>query len=137
MPRFAANIGDGWLWKELPFLKRIEAAYKAGFTAIECPFPYKYVPYEVKKELDKYNIKFALLNQTTLPDYKNDNGRFAHGIYPDEINLFEKSLRNAIDYANIVNCPNNITNCNGRDDMNREQCSVDHKQMDIKIDKCR
>eukprot|EP01084_Bolivina_argentea_P002615 4845_1 len=105
MPRFAANISDGWLFKNIPFLKRIEAAAKAGFSAIEAPFPYKNDPYSVKQALDKNNIKFVLLNQQTLPEYKSDTGRFCHGIYPDEIHLFEKSLRNALDYAQIVNCP--------------------------------
>ena len=56
MPRFAANIGDGWLYPNLPFLKRIEAASNDGFTAIECADPYSYNPQEIKNELDKYSM---------------------------------------------------------------------------------
>ncbi len=33
MPRFAANLN--FLFTELPFLDRFEAAAKAGFTAVE------------------------------------------------------------------------------------------------------
>ena len=38
MPRFAANLT--YLFTELPFLDRFEAAAKAGFAAVEILFPY-------------------------------------------------------------------------------------------------
>ena len=40
MPRFAANID--WMFCELPFLERFEAAARAGFEGVEFLFPYAY-----------------------------------------------------------------------------------------------
>lgn len=40
MPRFAANLH--YLFSELPFLDRFEAAAAAGFKAVEFQVPYDY-----------------------------------------------------------------------------------------------
>ena len=39
MPQFAANLS--WLYTDLPFADRFEAAARDGFTAVECMFPYE------------------------------------------------------------------------------------------------
>ena len=38
MPRFSANVS--MLFTEVPFLDRFAAAADAGFSGVECQFPY-------------------------------------------------------------------------------------------------
>jgi 2-dehydrotetronate isomerase len=45
MPHFAANLS--FMFNEVPFLERFEAAAKAGFTAVEFLFPYEWPVAEV------------------------------------------------------------------------------------------
>ena len=47
MTRFTANIA--FLFPELPFLDRIDAAKAAGFERVECHFPYEF-PIEVLRD---------------------------------------------------------------------------------------
>ena len=71
MPQFVANIGDSWLYSHLPFLERIGAAAKDGFSAVECgSTQYECDAKEIKAELDKYNMKYVLLNTHRMPKYE-------------------------------------------------------------------
>eukprot|EP01084_Bolivina_argentea_P097066 174494_1 len=104
MPRFAANIGDGWLYSNIPFLERIGAASKDGFTAVECGNThYNYDANKIKSELNKYNMKWVLLNTHSLPEYEKRKDRKYHAIYSDEKELFKKSLLRAYEYSTILN----------------------------------
>ena len=70
MPKFAANIGDGWLYSNLGFLDRISAASKDGFDAVECGnTQYRFDVNEIKKQLDAHNMKWVLLNTDAMPKY--------------------------------------------------------------------
>jgi hydroxypyruvate isomerase len=60
MPRFAANLS--FLWTELPFLDRFEAAARAGFTGVEFHFPYDVDPIEVRARLDASGLTPVLIN---------------------------------------------------------------------------
>ena len=102
MPQFAANISNGgWLYNELPFLDRIPAAAKAGFTAVESAQAVSYDAKTVSKLLKDNNIRLSLFNTFTLPDYNNKDHptRKFHGIYPNEKDLFKKMITQAINYA--------------------------------------
>ena len=46
MPRLAANLG--FLFAEVPFLDRFDAAAQAGFTGVEFASPYEYPPAELR-----------------------------------------------------------------------------------------
>ena len=71
MPQFAANIGDGWLYSSIPFLERIGAAAKDGFKAVECgATQYNFDVNKIKSELNKYNMKWVLVNTHSLPEYE-------------------------------------------------------------------
>jgi hydroxypyruvate isomerase len=60
MERFSANIA--FLFAERPFLERIDAAKAAGFTAVECHFPYD-IPVDVlKARLDEAGVRLSGLN---------------------------------------------------------------------------
>ena len=49
MPRFAANLT--FLFTELPFLDRFEAAARAGFRGVEFHYPFAVDPVEIRKRL--------------------------------------------------------------------------------------
>jgi 2-dehydrotetronate isomerase len=60
MPKFAANLS--FLYPELPFLDRFEAAAKDGFKAVEYLFPYAYDPRELAARLRAHDLEQVLFN---------------------------------------------------------------------------
>ena len=60
MPRFAANIT--FLFTELPFLDRFEAAASAGFSGVEFHYPYAIDPAEIRLRLDAHALTPVLMN---------------------------------------------------------------------------
>jgi hydroxypyruvate isomerase len=60
MPRFCANLT--FLFTELPFLDRFEAAAKAGFKAIEAGNPYEASAADVASRLRTHGLAPALFN---------------------------------------------------------------------------
>ena len=60
MPKFAANLT--LLFTEVPFLDRFAAARAAGFTAVECQFPYGEEAPEIKRRLDENGLQLVLHN---------------------------------------------------------------------------
>ena len=60
MPRFAANLS--FMFNEVPFLDRFEAAAKAGFDAVEFLFPYEHAAAEIAARLKGNGLTQALFN---------------------------------------------------------------------------
>jgi hydroxypyruvate isomerase len=60
MPRFAANLS--FLFTELPFLERFEAAAKAGFKAVESTNVYEASPADIAARLKANGLTLALFN---------------------------------------------------------------------------
>lgn len=60
MPRFAANIT--FLFTELPFLDRFEAAARAGFRGVEFHYPFAFDPAEIRRRLDAHGLTPVLMN---------------------------------------------------------------------------
>ena len=60
MPRFAANID--WMFRELPFLERFEAAAGAGFEGVEFLFPYDHPAEVIADLLDRHGLTNVLFN---------------------------------------------------------------------------
>ena len=60
MPRFAANLN--WLYAELPFAERFEAAARDGFKAVELMSPYSWPAAELKALLAANALELVLLN---------------------------------------------------------------------------
>ena len=60
MPRFAANLS--FLYPELPFLDRFEAAAGDGFVAVEYLFPYAWPPRELADRLTGNGLQQVLFN---------------------------------------------------------------------------
>ena len=60
MPQFAANLS--WLYAELPFLKRFEAAARDGFKGVEILSPYAWPAAELKALLTANGLQLVLIN---------------------------------------------------------------------------
>jgi 2-dehydrotetronate isomerase len=60
MPDFTANIA--FLFPELPFLDRIDAAKAAGFDKVECHFPYEFPIKVLRERLDRAGVRLTGLN---------------------------------------------------------------------------
>jgi hydroxypyruvate isomerase len=60
MPRFTANIS--FMFADRPFLDRIDAAKVAGFTHVECHFPYEFPVDVVKTRLASAGVTLTGLN---------------------------------------------------------------------------
>ena len=60
MPRFAPNLT--MMFREYPFLDRFAAAADAGFTAVECQFPYEAAPDAIAAALSRHGLDMVLFN---------------------------------------------------------------------------
>ncbi|WP_431261509.1 hydroxypyruvate isomerase family protein [Roseateles chitinivorans] len=60
MPRFAANLS--FLYQELPFLERFDAAARDGFAGVECLFPYDVPATELRARATALGLSLVLIN---------------------------------------------------------------------------
>lgn len=97
MPRFAANLT--MMFNEHPFLDRFAAAAKAGFSAVECLFPYDHPADAVAERLVEYGLTLALFNLPPGDWAVGDRGLAA---LPGRRAEFERSVRTAVDYARVI-----------------------------------
>src|ERR1019366_3508244 len=94
MLRFAANLS--WMFKEWDFLDRFAAAADAGFSQVECLFPYDHTPEEFAARLTRHNLKLVLFN---LPPGDWARGERGLAALPERRAEFRASLATARDYA--------------------------------------
>ncbi|MBX2867414.1 MAG: TIM barrel protein [Acidiferrobacterales bacterium] len=94
MVQFSANLG--FLWQELSLPERILAAKKAGFSAVECHFPYDSDPNEVSAALRETGLVMLALN--THPGEISD-GEFGLCAVPGEEDRARAAIDQALDYA--------------------------------------
>ena len=94
MPRFTANIA--FLFPDLPFLERIEAARKAGFDMVECHFPYEHSIEELKARLDGAGVRMTGLNTVPGDKQKGEWGRAGMIGAEDQ---FRRDFEQALSYA--------------------------------------
>ena len=99
MPKFAANLS--FLFNELPFMERFEAAAKAGFKAVEYMSPYPYPADELKAALKAHGLVQALFN---LPAGDWDNGERGVACIPGREAEFKQGVTQAIAYAHALDC---------------------------------
>jgi hydroxypyruvate isomerase len=99
MPRLAANIK--YLFTEIPFEERFEAAARAGFKGVEYQTPYEHDRQLIKDKLAQYHLQLVLIN---LPPgtRQGDRGIVCH---PDRTADFERTVELAIECAQALNCP--------------------------------
>jgi hydroxypyruvate isomerase len=60
MPRLGANLS--WLFGELPFAQRFDAAAASGFAGVECLFPYEIAPAGMARLLRNAGVTLELFN---------------------------------------------------------------------------
>src|ERR671910_2897129 len=94
MPDFTANIA--FLFPELPFLDRIDAAKKAGFDKVECHFPYEFPILALRERLDRAGVRLTGLN--TQPGDRA-KGEWGFAGVPGREEQFQRDFAQAVDYA--------------------------------------
>ena len=99
MPRFAANLS--FLFTELPFLDRFEAAAKAGFKGVEFLNPFEAPKAEIAARLEAHGLTQALFNMAHGDWTKGERGMSA---IPGREAEFEKAVAAALDYATALGC---------------------------------
>lgn len=99
MPTFTANIA--FLFAELPFLDRIEAAKRAGFDRVECHFPYEFPVAELKARLDGAGVRLTGLN-TRPSDGSDRTGEWGRAGAPGREAAFAKDFDDALHYATAL-----------------------------------
>jgi len=94
MPRFAANLN--FLFTELPFLDRFEAAAKAGFKAVESTDLYAASATDIADRLRGHDLTLALFNAPAGDASKSERGLAAlPGREAEFAARFETALRYA------------------------------------------
>ena len=97
MPRFSANLG--FLWPEYSLVDRIYAAAEAGFSAVECHWPYDVRAGELKNAL--YQTGLPMLSINTLPGELN-KGDFGVSALPGREVEARDYIDQAIAYASEI-----------------------------------
>ncbi|MBN8911276.1 MAG: hydroxypyruvate isomerase family protein [Rhizobiales bacterium] len=100
MPRFAANLS--FLFTDLPFLDRFEAAARAGFKGVEFMFPYAVPAGEIRARLDETGLETVLFN---LPPGHWDKGERGFAALPGREDEFASAVDLALTYAEALGCP--------------------------------
>jgi hydroxypyruvate isomerase len=99
MLKIGANIG--FLFPELPFLDRFEAAAKAGFSGIEYAAPYEYPAAELRSRLKANGLRQVLINS---PAGNRAAGERGFACLPGRTDTFRDGLGEALDSAAALDC---------------------------------
>ncbi|MBA3056845.1 MAG: hydroxypyruvate isomerase family protein [Gammaproteobacteria bacterium] len=109
MPRFAANLS--FLYPELPFLARFEAAARDGFQAVEFLFPYAWPQRELAERLKDNALQQVLFNAPPAGgDLAAVNAAWDAGergllCLTGRQSEFRFGLQLALEYAGALQCP--------------------------------
>lgn len=94
----AANLK--WLFADLPFLERFEAAARAGFRAVELPAPYDVEPGELGARLADNGLKAVLLNTPQGAPGTATAGGMA--CLPEDVAEFQAGIDRGLAYASAL-----------------------------------
>jgi hydroxypyruvate isomerase len=100
MPRFSVSLS--FLFTEVPFMERFQAAYTAGFAAVESMFPYEYDLEAVAAELSRLQLRQVLFN---LPAGDWSRGERGIAALPDRREEFRRGVVQALEAARRLDCP--------------------------------
>lgn len=92
--RLSANLS--FLFTELPFLDRFEAAARAGFRGVEFMFPYEFEAGDIAERLERHALELVLFN---LPAGNWAAGERGIAAVPGREVEFRAGVGLAIDYA--------------------------------------
>ncbi len=99
MPRFAANLH--YLFTELAFLDRFEAAAAAGFRGVEFQVPYDFPGSELRARLHANRLEMALFDAPMGDWSRGERGLAA---VPGREAQFRASIDRVIEYAEVLGC---------------------------------
>ncbi len=99
MPKLSANLS--WLFTELDFEDRFQAAAHAGFRGVECLFPYATPAARVARLLEAGGLEMALIN---APPGDWESGDRGLGAVDGRQGDFMDSIEAAVAYAGAVGC---------------------------------
>lgn len=99
MTKLCANLT--FLFSDLPFLDRFDAAAAAGFHGVECMAPYEASPEAIRQRLDSNGLELVLFNFGIGDWAGGDRGLAADPSRADE---FRASLTQAHAYARATGC---------------------------------
>jgi len=97
MWRFSANITT--LWTGLPFQSRIAAAADAGFTRVECAYPYAFDPAALRRASDAAGVTWSMIN---LPAGDSALGERGLACRPERAEAFRASVEDGLRYAEVL-----------------------------------
>lgn len=97
MPRFAANLTT--MYNEYAFIERFAAAAKDGFEAVECLFPYEFVPAQLRQRLNDNGLVQALFN---APPGDWAGGERGISALPGREDEFACGVDRALEYAAVL-----------------------------------
>ena len=100
MIKLSANLS--FLFTELPFEKRFNAASDIGFKAVEFLFPYNYQINNIKSWLEEANLKLILFNSFPGNLEKGEKGI---ACLIGRENEFKEKFSIALEYAEQLKCP--------------------------------
>ena len=109
MPRFAANLS--FLYAELPFLERFEAAARDGFRGVEYMSPYEWDASDLDARLKAHGLAQVLFN-TPAGGLERvgmarawEAGERGSACQPGQESEFRRGIEMALDYAQRLRCP--------------------------------
>ena len=107
--QLSANVS--LLFGEHPFLERFGAAAKAGFSAVECQFPYDYPASELALRLRDNGL---VMNGVNTPLERSLPNAFGFAAAPGEQARFRAGFDIALDYARVlgaqtIHCMSGVT----------------------------
>jgi hydroxypyruvate isomerase len=97
MPRFAANLS--FLFPDAPFAQRFARAAQAGFTAVECLFPYELPAQDIAQLLQQHSLCMVLHNLNPGDWAAGERGL---ACLPGREAEFEASVAQALHYAQTL-----------------------------------
>jgi hydroxypyruvate isomerase len=99
VPRFSANLS--FLFGDLPFYDRIDAAAANGFSGVEYAFPYEYDIGEIRRRLRALDLTQVLFNFPAGDFGKGERG-FASD--PSRVDEFRRGVDDAVRIARELDC---------------------------------
>lgn len=99
--KFSANLG--FLWNDLPLPDAIKKAHQAGYTAVECHWPYMTPTKDVKQALAQTNMTMLGLNTNRGNVDAGENGLSA---LPGREREAQLAIDEALAYAHEIGTPN-------------------------------
>jgi hydroxypyruvate isomerase len=100
MPKLCANLK--WLFTELPFLERFDAAARAGFAAVEYASPYEYPAADIRSRLGACGLRQALFNSPAGD--RAEGGGSGLACVPGRQSKFRDGIKRALEYASALDC---------------------------------